>query len=66
MKLESMRVTAARVQDYDTGAQYLRLSPTMLAWVWYKPTEEGFELVTDEQADELEAAFEEMLERSTQ
>ena len=60
MKLTRLECSCVRVIDGD-GKQWLRLLPDGDNWVWYRPTENGFDLTTDEQADELELAYRETL-----
>ena len=60
MKLTRLECSCVRVIDSD-GKQWLRLLPEDDGWVWYRPTENGFDLTTDEQADKLELAYRETL-----
>ena len=60
MKLTRLELSAARMIDSD-GNQWLRLLPDGDSWVWYRPTDGGFTLTTDEKAVELELAYRETL-----
>ena len=58
MKLTRLELNAVRLMDSD-GQQWLRLDTGYgpESWVWYKPTEDGFTVLDDETAYELEIAY---------
>ncbi len=60
MKLtKRLECEVARVVDED-GLQWLRLAIDV-GQVWYEPHMIGFTIVSDEKADDLEAAYRKML-----
>ena len=63
MKLEIDEFVCHRVVDgvADYGSTHLRLTTRPGVGVWYVSTRNGFEMVSDKRADELEAAFKQQL-----
>lgn len=59
MKL--LPLEAARMQD-ETGNQFLRLDGGA-GNVWYAPTDNSFEIVSDAQADALEHFYQQLLDK---